>query len=80
MIVNFAIAKRIRDLLDERNMSLYKLEKDACIPHSTMMSLMNCKRESCTVKTVILIARTLGLTVSEFFNDDIFENEELHID
>ncbi len=80
MKVNKAISQRIKKILNEKNISQYKLEQNAGIPHSTMISIMNGNRESCKVKTLILIIRTLGITVSEFFNDPIFESDELEID
>lgn len=80
MKVNRAIAQRIRQILKEKNISQYRLERNAAIPYSTMINIMNGSRESCKVKTLILIIRTLGITVSEFFNDPVFESDELEID
>ncbi len=80
MKVSKAIAIKIREIIKEKDITLYRIEKNACIPHSTMMDIVNAKRESCNVKTLILIIRTLGLTVSEFFDDPMFESEDLEID
>ena len=80
MKVSKAISIRIREIIKEKNLTLYRIEKVACIPHATMMGIVNAKRESCNVKTLILIIRTLGLTVSEFFDDPMFEREDLERD
>lgn len=80
MKVSEAISIRIREVLKEKSMTQYRLEKNACIPHSTMMSIMNASRQSCNVKTLVLIIRTLGVTVSEFFDSPIFESEYLEVD
>jgi len=80
MKVNRAISNRLTEILKAKEISVYRLELNAGIPHATMMSIMNAKRESCNVKTLILIIRTLGLTVSEFFDDPMFESEDLEID
>ena len=78
--VNRAVATRIRQILDKINMSQYRLELLAGISHSTMMDIMNVKSESCTLKTAIIIIRALGMTVSEFFDDPIFESDDLFLD
>lgn len=80
MKVSKAISIRIREILKEKNITQYKLEKESCIPHATMMDIVNARRESCNVKTLILIIRTLGITVSEFFDSPIFESEDLNLD
>lgn len=80
MKISKAISIRIKKILKNKNITQYKLEQNSCIPHATMMDLLNAKRESCNVKTLIIIIRTLGMTVSDFFNDPIFESDELNLD
>mgnify|MGYP004509292353 CR=1 FL=1 len=80
MKISQAISLRIKEVLKEKNITQYRLEKNACIPHSTMMDIVNARRESCNVKTLVLIIRTLGITVSDFFDNPIFESEELELD
>lgn len=80
MKVSKAISMRIREILKEKNITQYRLEISSGISHATMMDIMNARRESCNVKTLIIIIRTLGITVSEFFDDPIFESDELNLD
>ena len=80
MKVSRAISNRIREILKEKNISQYRLELNAGIPHATLMDIMNARRDSCNIKTLIIIIRTLGITVSEFFDSDIFESDELNLD
>ena len=80
MKVSRAISDRIREILKEKNISQYRLELNAGIPHATLMDIMNARRDSCNIKTLIIIIRTLGITVSEFFDSDIFESDELNLD
>lgn len=80
MKISEAISVRIKEILKEKMITQYRLEKIACIPHSTMMDIVNARRESCNVKTLVLIIRSLGITVSEFFDTPIFESEDLEID
>ncbi len=80
MKVSEAISIRIKEILKDKNITMYRLEKNACIPHATMMDIVNARRESCNVKTLVLIIRTLGVTAAEFFNSPLFESEDLQID
>ena len=80
MKVSKAIAIRLKKYLQDKNVTMYRLERNACIPHATMMDIVNARRESCNVKTLITILRALGVSVSEFFDDPMFESDELEID
>ncbi|MBR2909096.1 MAG: helix-turn-helix transcriptional regulator [Clostridia bacterium] len=75
-----AVSKRIRNILKERKITQYRLEQNAGISHSTMNSFLNARYKSCNLTTVVLIIRALGMTVSEFFDDQIFENEDLIVE
>ena len=80
MKLSTAVALRISNLLREKNMSQYRLEKNIAMPHNTMKTLMGERNKSVNLRTVLQIIRGLDLTVSEFFNDPIFESDELDID
>ncbi len=80
MKLSSAVALRISNLLREKKMSQYRLEHKIAMPHNTMKTLMSERNNGVNLKTVILIIRGLDMTVSEFFNDPIFENPDLEID
>ncbi len=80
MKLSTAVVKRINDLLRERNMSQYRLEKITAISHNTMRSLMSERSNGVNLRTVMIIIRGLNMTTAEFFNDPIFDNPELEID
>ena len=80
MKLSTAVAMRISNILLEKNMSQYRLEKIIAMPHNTMKTLMGERNKSVNLKTVMQIVRGLDMTASEFFNDPIFENPELDID
>lgn len=44
-----------------------------------MKTLMRETNKSVNLRTVMQIAKGLNMTLSEFFNDPIFESEELEI-
>ena len=72
MTVNNAVAKRISKLLAENGITQYRLEQNTGIQHGSMQCIMNGRNKNVTLSTVILIAKGFGMTLSEFFNDDIF--------
>lgn len=45
-----------------------------------MKTLMRETNKSVNLRTVMQIAKGLGITVAEFFDDPIFEREDLEID
>ena len=80
MTVNDAVAKRISDLLIQKNMSQYRLEQESGIQHGSMQCIMNGRNKTVTLSTVIMIARGFGISLSEFLNDDVFASEDLEVE
>lgn len=75
-----AVALRISKLLTEKNITLYRLEQNSGILHGTMMCIMNERNKNITLKTIMQLARGFNMTLIEFLNDNIFNNENLEID
>lgn len=80
MTLSEAISIRVRNILKERNMTQYRLEQNSGVSHGTMKSFLNNRYKSCNLTTVVLIIRAFGMTVAEFFNDPIFESEDLIVE
>jgi len=80
MTIAQTIAKRTRDLLIEKGMSQYRLEQTMGIPHRTLLNITTAKHNSANIRTIFQICKGLGITMQEFFADQIFENSELDID
>ena len=80
MKLSTAVAMRISNILHEKNISQYRLERNIAMPHNTMKSLMGERNNSVNLKTVMLIIRGLDMTTAEFFDDPIFENPDLEIE
>lgn len=66
---NYAL-RRIKELLEQRNWSLYKLALEADIPYSSLNSLFR-KNNQPTLATLEKICIGFHISVSEFFYDDI---------
>lgn len=80
MNISSAVAKRIKELLLEKNMTQYKLERKACLSHDAIKSIMKGKAKGVNLKTLVYIADGFDMTVAEFLNCDLFLYENLDID
>ena len=80
MNVNQAVAKRIKDLLKEKGITQYRLEKNSGILHGSMACIMNGRNKTVTLSTVYMIARGFDMTIIEFLNDPIFLSEEIEFE
>ena len=77
MKVSQAVAMRIREILAEKKMSQYKLEKLSGLSKGTMTSLMYARYRGVNLTTLIVIIRTLGISIDEFFKSSLFSEENL---
>ena len=80
MTVNDAVAKRILKLLQENNMSQYRLEQNSGIQHGSMQCIMNGRNKTVTLSTVMMLAKGFDMSLTEFLDDEIFSSEELEIE
>lgn len=74
MTTSECVSLRIREVLNKKQITIYKLEQISCISHSTMKALLNNVNNSCNLKTLFLIIQSLEMTVLDFFNSPLFEN------
>lgn len=74
MTISECVSLRIREVLNKKQMTIYKLEQISCISHSTMKALLNNVNNSCNLKTLFLIIQSLEMTVLDFFNSPLFED------
>ena len=68
-----AIRNRIKNLLNENNMNLWKLYKKTGIPMPTLSAFMSGKRQLLTLTTLLHICEGFNIKLSEFFEDSIFD-------
>ena len=79
MTVCNAVVKRIRELSDSKNISLYKLQKDSGIPEGTFLSLIYGNRKGVNLTTLLQLIQTLNVSVKDFFDSPLFNEENLDI-
>ena len=77
MTLNKAFALRVSDLLVKNNMSKYKLEKDSGLTHSALRYIFNEVNKDVKFSTICKVASAFNMTLEEFFNDDLFNLENL---
>lgn len=80
MKVSQAVATRIREILAEKNMTMYRLEMNSGLSKGTITSLMYARYKGVNLTTLIIVVRTLGITVDEFFKSPLFSDENLEVD
>lgn len=78
--VNMAIITRLLNFMGERNITQYKLAQQSGLSFATVKSIMQRRAKGITLKTVILLAHGLNMTVSEFLDDEVFLPENLDLD
>lgn len=72
MKLNDAIAKKINKILIENNIIVNKLVNMSCLTQSTVDSLINGKSKNPKLLTIVRICNGLGISLEEFFNDNLF--------
>ena len=77
--VNHAVALRIVELLEERKMTRYRLAMNSGVTHSTLKNIMLDTIGDNMLSTIILIAGGFDMTVSEFLDSPLFNEENLNI-
>ena len=80
MKVSEAVATRIREILNEKNISQYKLQQNSGLSKGTFTSLMYARYNGVNLTTLIVVIRTLGLSVEEFFKSPLFNESNLIIE
>ncbi len=77
--VNHALVLRISELLTEKKMTRYKLAMESGVSHSTLKNIMHETVKDNLLSTTILIASGFGMTVSEFLDSPLFDEQNLNI-
>ena len=77
MDLNKAFALKLSKLLQENNVSKYKLEKETGLTHSALRYIFNEVNKDVRFSTIVKVCNFFNLSLSEFFNDEIFNLENL---
>lgn len=77
--VNHAVALRIKELLKEKGITLYRLAMNSGLTHSTLKNIMHETINNNLLSTIILIASGFDMTVSEFLDSPLFLEDNLKL-
>ena len=74
-----AVAKRILELCEQRNLAVNALASISGISPSTVYSMLNEKSQNPGVVSIKKLCDGLDISIREFFNSDLFNNLEQEI-
>jgi len=76
MYLSDAVRERIKFYQKKNGMSLCALFKASGVPISTLAAFMSKRTELIKLDTLLHICEGFGITITEFFEDDIFKEVE----
>ena len=74
-----AIVLRMKNICRDMNITYNELAVRAGVTPSTVYSMMDSRRKDLSVITLKKLCDGLDMTITEFFNDDIFKTLEQEI-
>ena len=77
--VNEAVSERILELLEERDMTRYQLAMASGISHSTLKNIIHETVSDNKLSTLIRIAGGFEMTVSEFLDSPLFDEDNVKV-
>ena len=74
MKMNDAIAKKLVKICQERKISINKLSVLCCLTQSTVQKIIDGNSRNQKILTIVRICDGLGISLKEFFDDELFIN------
>ena len=79
MTAKEAVAKRILELCEERNIAVNALASSAGVSPSTVYSMLNSKSKNPGIVSIKKLCDGLDISIRQFFDSDIFDDLEQEI-
>lgn len=79
MKISQAVAQRIIDLCTQKDITVNKLCTLSAVTQSTVNDIVNHKAKNIGIVTIKKLCDGLQITVSDFFDDELFKNLEQEI-
>lgn len=76
MTIGEAVEERILQLCAENNVSINKLSTISGVTQSTVNNIVSGRNNSVTVSTIQKLCDGLGITIVDFFSNDLFREIE----
>lgn len=80
MTLNEAFAARVKEILKVKKITQYKLCQSTGLYPSTMNYILHAKTKASNFKSMALIIRELGMSMTEFFDSPVFDFNKLDIE
>ncbi|MCL2755493.1 MAG: helix-turn-helix domain-containing protein [Firmicutes bacterium] len=80
MTLNAAVARRVAGLLEKHGITQYRLVVDSGLTHSAMRYIMSDAKKDVRLSTIAKICTVFNMTLDEFFNDKVFNLENIDFD
>lgn len=80
MNLNRAFALRLTAILAEKKISKYRLEKETGISHSALRYIFNEVNSDVKFSTIVKVCNFLNMELDDFFNDKIFQLDNLIVE
>ena len=77
MNISVATAKRISQLLKEKEYTQYRLSKQTCISGQALRDILHFRTKDINSSTVFLIASAFGMTMQQFYASPLFDPENI---
>lgn len=78
--ISDAIVERLNIYMERGKLTQYKLAQISGVPFPTIKSIMQRRTKDITLKTVIMLADGLQISLSEFLDDPSFSAENLDLE
>ncbi|MBQ3603815.1 MAG: helix-turn-helix transcriptional regulator [Clostridia bacterium] len=79
MTTGDAVRQRILELCREHNITINKLATISGVTQSTVNNIISMRNNSATIVTIKKLCDGVGITLSDFFSTDYFNNLEQEI-
>lgn len=80
MTLNEAFAIRVKELMKEKKITQYKMCQQTGLYPSTMNYILHAKTKASNFKSMALIIRELGMSLTEFFDSPVFNLDNIDLD
>ena len=75
--LNEAVSLRLKELLDQYNMTQYQLFSKSGVPKSTINNIIQCAYDSVKLRIIHEICQGFQITITEFFQSPLFDEQNL---
>lgn len=80
MVLNEYISQKLEKIRKEKKIGVYTLCNKAAISYETYRSIRKNRNKDIYLRTILILLRALDVSPIDFFNDPMFESEDLDID